>query len=143
MLKRFIKFICKDLKIKPIPLRYDNSINKKAGRIAALEISNATPTLLILNTDVTKLDLLFAVAHELRHAWQFQNRRQWFKDYKEISEIGFEEYNLQQLEVDANAYATIVMKEAAGVMPQFQGYSPMVKTAIEERIYEILEEENE
>ncbi|EEU03757.1 hypothetical protein GCWU000322_00057 [Eubacterium saphenum ATCC 49989] len=140
VLEQFVEMVCEDLRIAPIPLRYDNSVPKSEGRIAALEISKVESTLLILNTDVAELDLLFAIAHELRHAWQFQNRRHWFKNYKEIGEVDFEEYNLQQPEVDANAYATIVMEEVAGMTPQFQGYPPAVKRAIAKELKVLLKE---
>lgn len=49
-----------------------------------------------------------------------------------------EEYNLQLAEVDANAFAYIVMADFFGVRPLFQCLSDIVKSQIMERVNQIV-----
>lgn len=48
-----------------------------------------------------------------------------------------QDYNMQKAEIDANAFATIIMNAMFGVSPMFKGLSAKVKTQIENRIHEI------
>ena len=52
--------------------------------------------------------MFFSVAHELRHKWQYNNFGiDIFSKsrYKKSSELSLEEYNSQDVEIDANYYA--------------------------------------
>lgn len=75
-------------------------------------------------------DLLFSIAHELRHCWQIKNIPRIMEDYKESQKLTVEEYNLQPAEIDANAFAGTVMIEFFGIKPLFQGLSENVRTRI-------------
>ena len=61
---------------------------------------------IVLNNQVPKSHLFFAVSHELRHQWQMLNNFEFFfSDYKELDECNSPlEYDLQIAEVDANAF---------------------------------------
>lgn len=82
-------------------------------------------------------DICFALAHELRHIWQRQNTA-FFNGYKPSNECeSLTEYNLQPAEIDANAYAALVMVSAFGVKPLFNGLPDEVKTEIYTRMNDL------
>lgn len=91
------------------------------------------------------LDALFSIAHELRHAWQFfiKDPRFDLESYQKSNTLSAEEYNLQPCEIDANAFAHIMMVDFFGVTPTYNGLSKKVTDKIKERIEEILQEEYE
>lgn len=81
-------------------------------------------------------DQLFAVAHELRHIWQLRNNEHmYFSSYKPVDLCSsLEEYNLQLAELDANAFAGIVMIDFFGLTPLFNVVPDSVKSKIRERM---------
>lgn len=111
-------------------------IDKKTdGNLAMLILDSKKNPKEIQVTDDYEIiyDALFAICHEMRHVYQSKYMKGIFKDYAEIGEVDNEEYNLQEAELDANAYAAMVMKREFGVSPQFKGYSERVKKAIRDR----------
>ncbi len=67
-------------------------------------------------------DIYFSIAHELRHIWQLKyHENEYFDNYKTASELELEAYNLQAPELDANAFALIIMEEMFEISPLFQG----------------------
>lgn len=90
--------------------------------------------------DITP-DLLFSIAHELRHCWQLKNKPELLDGYREAQGLTVEEYNLQPAEIDANAFAGAVMLDFFGITPLFQGLPENVKDRIYvemQKIYLIL-----
>jgi len=86
-----------------------------------------------------EFDAYFSVAHELRHVWQINKKPYLLDGYRLREECyDLDEYCLQDAEIDANAYAAIVMTDLFRVKPLFQGYSERVKDAINIRIKEII-----
>ena len=87
-------------------------------------------------------DYLFSIAHEIRHIYQFQTDKQFYlSDYKPSDEYSsVDEYNLQMAEVDANAFASIVMADFFSVKPQWNGLSNIVVFEINKRINIIIRE---
>lgn len=82
-------------------------------------------------------DICFALAHELRHVWQRQNTA-FFDGYKPSNRCeSLTEYNLQLAEIDANAYAALVMVSAFGVKPLFNGLTDNVKEKIYAKMNEL------
>lgn len=81
-------------------------------------------------------DQLFSIAHELRHIWQMQNdEQQYFSAYKPIDLCSsVEEYNLQIAELDANAFAGLIMVDFFHLKPLFEGVPYSVKYKIFERM---------
>ena len=84
-------------------------------------------------------DILFAIAHEIRHLWQYKiDEEYFFKEYKPANEFSsIDEYNLQIAEIDANAFAGLMMTELFHIKPLFQNLSNEVKLAIQNRMDEI------
>ena len=137
MIDNFIRDLCILLQI-PMP-------------IVSFDTSNfTTPTMMaqfnpegdkIYLRKPTKLnpDFFFAIAHELRHIWQMKNDREfYFLDYLPVELLpSVEEYNLQPAEVDANAFAGLVMINFFHVRPLYQGLPDNVRNAIFERIDEL------
>ena len=74
-------------------------------------------------------ELFFAIAHELRHAYQLENDRS-LHDYHTSDQLDIDEYNAQPLEVDANAFAAVVMAEFFGISPQFLNMPERIRQLI-------------
>ncbi len=128
----FAQRIAEILRIPMPELVYVPQLNT-ATQLAAADIQEQK---LIISSAAKGYDLYFAVAHELRHFWQDCH------DYDLDSQCSSEKmsvtaYNLQPAELDANAFAMLVMRGTFGVTPLFNGLSPKVKRAIAERAEEI------
>ena len=141
MIEEFITDIC-DLLDIPVPsISYDTSHFPTETTMAQCElISN---TICLNKLDKPNPDYLFAIAHELRHIFQYQNDEQFYlSNYKTSDNCSsVEEYNLQIAEVDANAFASIVMVEYFHMQPQWNGLSNKVIDAINDRINFLLSTE--
>lgn len=132
----FIEMICNDLEItKPI-------IKEVLFLHTPTQLAEYIPADNLLNyrTGKMPLDIMFAIAHELRHKWQAENCSDIFQNYANSTEINVEQYNLQNAEIDANAYAMVIMESGFGVTPQFNGLSERVKQKILLRASEIMKE---
>jgi len=88
-------------------------------------------------------ELILCLGHELRHVYQFyaQGLRSEFDSYMNSKELSTEEYNMQTLELDANAFGSICMKEITGYKPLWNGFSEELKEAISFREKYILKTE--
>ena len=124
----------KDLKID-CPKIVFGMEKKTEGNLAMLVLDSKKNPKEIRISDNYEIiyDALFAICHEMRHVYQSKYMKGIFKDYAEIGEVDNEEYNLQEAEVDANAYAALTMKKYFGVVPEFKGFSEKVKAAIWDR----------
>jgi len=136
MTQAFIRDVSADLGI-PVPqvVHRDRLLT---GTMLAMISSDGTE--LVLKRNAPKgPDLYFSIAHELRHGWQIAHPElglmAGYKDRSECS--GIEEYNLQAAELDANAYAAIVMERDFGLKALFQGLPETVRKAIRRRASEI------
>lgn len=133
----FIKFICKELNIECPEISYDES--KLIGE-TMLALYDGEK-IYLKNKEIDP-DTLFAIAHELRHAWQIKNNEEYFLgNYKNRMETDIESYNMQIAEIDANAFATIIMIDIFKIKPLFQGMTEKTIKTIEKRMGEIIEEE--
>lgn len=126
-MEELIKHICRELNIEVPEIEYGYKGNKNA----VLEYKDRA---VIHLGDLQGYDMIFAIAHELRHLYQI-------KHDPSIIDIHFdtedsEEYNRQPSEIDANAYGYKFMVENFGVKPLFQGYSKEVKDLILKRVKE-------
>lgn len=132
----FIKIVCDDLKIdKPI-------VKEVLFLHTPTQLAEYIPSDNILKYRSGKipLDTMFSIAHELRHIWQMKNCPEIFHSYVNSTDADIEQYNLQSAEIDANAYAMVIMKSGFGVTPQFKGLSEKVKKKILLRANETLKE---
>ena len=109
--------------------------------MAMLAIENKVPTLYLSARIYTEHDYYFAVAHELRHLWQYlTNEKYWLGGYKTAEEIGITAYNRQRLEIDANAFAALIMVLSFGMVPTFQSIDMETRHMIEVRARQIMPE---
>ena len=143
MIEEFITDICELLCIEVPSISYDTSHFSTETTMAQCE---STSNIIYLNKiDKPNPDYLFAIAHELRHIFQYQNDEQFYlSNYKTSDNCSsVEEYNLQIAEVDANAFASIIMVEYFHMKPQWNGLSDKVINAINDRINIIIRELND
>ena len=134
MIEEFITDICELLDI-PVPsISYDTSHFPTKTTIAQCELTSNT--IYLNKIDNPNPDYLFAIAHELRHIFQYQDDEQFYlSNYKTSDNCSsVEEYNLQIAEVDANAFAGLVMINFFGLKPLFEGLSDSVKAKIFDRM---------
>lgn len=134
MIEEFITDICELLHI-PIPsILYDTSHFPTETTMAQCE--STSNTIYLNKLDKPNPDYLFAIAHELRHIWQIQNDEQvYFPTYKPIDLCSsVEEYNLQIAELDANAFAGLIMINFFHLKPLFEDVPNSVKSKIFERM---------
>ena len=134
MIEEFITDIRELLDI-PIPsISYDTSHFPTETTMAQCELTSNT--IYLNKLDKPNPDYLFAIAHELRHIFQYQDDEQFYLSNYNTSDkcSSIEEYNLQIAEVDANAFASIVMVEYFRMQPQWNGLSGKVINAINDRI---------
>lgn len=133
-LNKFIKEICKELDI-PVPsISFDTSGFTSDTMIS--QCSSAKNIIYIKRFERLNLDILFAIAHELRHLWQVRTDEKFYVTHYTTS-IPTEDYNKQIAEIDANAYAGLVMINLFGVKPLFNGLSNDIVKMIYNRMEEI------
>lgn len=133
---RFINFICRDLNIKK-PKKVEFGRLQTNTMLASYNYKKDVITIKKDYQDIR--DLYFSIAHELRHKYQIDRKMFDFKDYKLSDNIDLKTYNLQPQEIDANAYASLIMMSLFGVKPLFNGLDEDIKKAINKRIDELAE----
>lgn len=134
MIKEFITDVCELLEIRVPKISYDT-----AHFATSTTMAQCKPTANIIyltKVDKPNPDYVFSIAHELRHIYQYQiDEKFYLSGYKPSNKCSsVEEYNLQIAEVDANAFASIVMSDFFSIKPQWNGLSNKVIDAIEKRI---------
>lgn len=139
-LRRFTRTVCELLEIEAPRIR-------EAARLeteTTLAASASDGSEILFRSDLTlSPDLYFAVAHELRHIWQLRTApERWMQDYRRSAETDLVSYNMQPAELDANAYAALVMINLYGIKPLFNGLPNQVITAIYCRAAEIAQKED-
>ena len=143
MIQDYIENICDILNIATPKVSYDTSNFTTTTMLA--QINPSGNTIYLKKYYKSNIDLLFSIAHELRHAWQIKyNKNLYSKKYKPVELCAsIEEYNLQLAEIDANAFAYIVMVDFFQIKPLFHGMSNTVKSKIIERVNELVTELSE
>lgn len=136
VIKEYVAEICERLSIRMPKI----TIGGKLPTKTMLAACSSDGEEIVLQYGNVNLDAIFAIAHELRHAWQIRTAEGEYTDgYRDSSELGIEDYNLQPAELDANAFAALIMIEFFGVYPKFNGLPETVKEKIIERMNEIAE----
>lgn len=143
----FIKEVCEDLCISlPDSIITEDKKFNKGTQLATLVYENGK-SLLYLRTkyEYGDVDMAFAIAHELRHKYQIDTHIFDFENYKTSKELSRREYNLQNEEVDANAYAYIVLMDFFKLKVDFKLIlkDDAVANAIMKRVDAIIENEYE
>lgn len=134
----FIDIICNNLKIKKPRIQIKHDAFVSGTVLAAYDYKNKKIAINDPESYENKADLLFAIAHELRHKYQIDRDVFDFENYRTTEEIPTREYNLQKEELDANAYAGIVMIDMFGIKPIFDGMDDEIINEIYKRIEEIV-----
>lgn len=134
MIYEFINDICDILNI-PVPSVSFDDYNFPTDTTMA-QCNPDGSTIYLKKYGKPNPDQLFSIAHELRHVWQIQNDEQlYFSTYKPIDLCpSVEEYNLQIAELDANAFAGLVMIDFFSLKPLFEGVPDSVKSKIFKRM---------
>ena len=137
MIHEFINDVCDILNISVPAISFDTS-NFQSDTMMA-QIDSSGTTIYLKKLSKPNPDQFFSVAHELRHKWQIQTDKEWyFSDYKPRELCSsVEEYNLQFAEIDAHAFAGIVMEGFFHLKPLFQGLSDVAKDKIYNRMKQI------
>ena len=133
---KFAREICDILDISVPAVKFVSADRMHTGtQIAAL-----TPDAILIRDDIAvSPELFFALAHELRHAYQIAHDES-LEEYRTSDQIGAERYNLQPLEVDANAFGALVMSDYFGIVPQFHNMPDTVRKAINDRMKQLRKE---
>ena len=132
----FIKELAQKLKIQIPKVYYDTRHFANNTMLAQCEPDENV----IYITPFLKAtpDIIFAIAHELRHMWQIQyHPNEYMINHKTVDTIDFEQFNLQPAEIDANAFAYIVMMDFFKMRPSFDNLSQNVINKILERANQI------
>lgn len=138
MIEKFIKDLCFVLNIEQPAISYDVSLFPTPTTMAMC--SSDGLTIYLRQSEKLTPDLFFATAHEMRHIWQIRTDFDYFlKDYKTSDSLPIEEYNLQIAEIDANAFAGIVLVDFFHLQPQYEGMSKAVISAIKEQELKIID----
>lgn len=117
MIKEFITDVCELLEIEVPTISYDTT--RFATETTMAQCKPSANTIYINKTDKPNPDYIFSIAHELRHIYQYQTDEEFYlSDYKPSNKcLSVEEYNLQIAEIDANAFASIVMTDFFSMKP--------------------------
>lgn len=134
MIEEFITDVCELLEIEVPKISYDTSHFPTKTTLAQCE--PYVNIIYLTKIDKPNSDYVFSIAHELRHIYQYQTDEEFYLSGYEPSNkcSSVEEYNLQIAEVDANAFASIVMTDFFSIKPQWNGLSNKVINAIEKRV---------
>ena len=133
---KFAREICDILEISVPDIKFVSADRMHTGtQIAAL-----TPNAVLIRDDIAvSPELFFALAHELRHARQIAHGKS-LEEYRTSDRISIEQYNLQPLEVDANAFGALIMSDFFGIVPQFRNMPDTVRKAIKDRMKQLQKE---
>lgn len=83
-------------------------------------------------------DIVFRIAHEMRHKWQWENERElYFSDYVELERTSTKNYGEQKAEVDANAFAMIMSAKLLDNIPVFKNHPDEERKQIFDRAQEL------
>ncbi|MBQ8109669.1 MAG: hypothetical protein IJ124_05880 [Clostridia bacterium] len=129
-----VRDIAELLNIEPPRVRRVRKLRSGDGIASYYPLDNTVEIV----TSAMDADVAFALAHELRHAWQHVHAPEMWQGYRTRLACGsVEAYNMQPAEIDANAFAQIIMVDAIGLKPLFRGLSPRVRAAINARAAEV------
>ena len=138
-LESYISALCKNLDIVPPRMHYNSTDMQSKTTIAQAACSGEDIYLKKLEGQDER-DVLFATTHEIRHIWQIRkHEEEFFKNYKPLNLCSdIDEYNLQDAELDANAYATAVMLVFFKGKPLFNSLDEATKDEIYRRASKII-----
>ena len=119
IVEKAVEFNCKMLSVEKPKIKYLNSTNFLSPTTQSA-ISEDFSSLGI-NTDInfSMLDLWFVISHEIRHLWQ-KNNKMYLSDYISANKLETKKYNEQEAEIDAHAWAIVVITNLFGMRPTLE-----------------------
>ena len=139
MINGYIRTLCNMLQL-PMPQVFYNDHELAEGIHAKLTPDGKRLFLRKLKTP--SLDQLFAAASELRREWQRKTDAQlYFGEHKSREELSLRDFAVQPSEVDANAFAAVVVSAFFGVEPVFDDLPGAARSKIDRRCEEIRKNE--
>lgn len=135
--KDYIEDICEVLHISRPQVQCTTNEFFSPTMKAMYQTENDTLFIDIRNKDI--VDIVFVISHELRHKWQYvTGKDKYLKNYKNRKECkNIEEYNLQEAEIDANAFTVVALAHYFQKVPLFEGLPKNVKKKIYARAKEL------
>ena len=134
--EQFVKDVCAILHIDAPRVEFVPAESMRTDSQLAASIPGK---ILVVNDVKVSPELFLALAHELRHVYQIANGAN-LEEYQTSDKMTVDEYNLQPLEVDANAFAFLIMEFMFGISPQFESLDQSARDAITSRAEQILSE---
>ncbi len=139
MINGYIRTLCNMLQL-PMPQVFYND-HELAVEIHA-KLTTDGKRLFLRKLKTPSLDQLFAAASELRRAWQRKTDEPlYFGEYKSREELSLREFATQPSEVDANAFAAVIVSAFFGVEPVFDDLPGAARSKIDRRCEEIRKNE--
>lgn len=136
-IKDVIKLICELLKISKPEIVVSSELPTDTLFACFFPETNK----IFVKSNTFTPDSLFAIAHELRHKYQFVKCPEILSGYKVRTEfINIDDYNKQFAEIDANAFAMFFMENFYDLSPTFDSLSDETYNLICKRCDEIEEE---
>lgn len=136
MINSFIKRIASILRIEYPNIHYVSKLATDT-QLASADYHTMTIT---IKSSASGYDLLFSIAHEMRHLWQMRYRSDMFLDYSGANaKLSSDQYNQQEAEIDAHAFAAAIMRTGFGVTPLFNNMNEDTKKEIYRRADQIIE----
>ena len=139
MINGYVRTLCNMLQIT-IPQVFYND-----RELVQEEHAKLTPDgkrLFLRKLKTPSLDQLFAAAFQLRKMWQRKTDDQlYFGEFKLREELPLREFSIQPSEVDANAFAAVVVSAFFGVEPVFDELPGAARSRIDRRCEEIRKDE--
>ncbi len=130
----FLNEICSILGMEVPVVAYDTTHFESETTMAQCDFDNYT--VYMRPFDKPTPDIFFALCHELRHLWQHREDNSYYFDtyFPRGMFANVEEYNMQIAEIDANAFAGLMMEDFFEITPLFVGLSDRVKACIYDRM---------
>lgn len=137
----FVKLICEDLCIVPPIVKYDNKKFNSNTQLATLVVEKNGRKILYLRKKYNDVvTMMVCIAHELRHKYQIDNSLFDTSAYQTSTVLNNRDYNLQDVEIDANAYAYVIMYDNFGIDVKFNGLDRDIVQRIKKRAEKIRNE---
>ena len=141
VIRLIVEYNCRELRISEPNIRFVEADAFVTPTTKAATSRNGDG--LIINYDFIESNpdapmLWLILSHELRHIWQ-SKQVQYFDNYKTSAELSIEKYNEQKAEIEAWAWAIIVVDEKFGIHPTLEkqfGNEFMQK--VYDRVFEII-----
>lgn len=127
----FKKLLEEILKIKPISVKEDSE--------NLLGFFTPSERTIHIKNDLSDKDYIFVLSHEMRHVYQ-EEKGLIKQDYKKRNETTLSDYNTQENEIDANAFAMVILFNVLGIVPSFENLDQKAITKIKARAKEIKKE---